>query len=346
MVDSAIGYYVHHHGAGHVTRALAIAEHMEAPITLFGSNLPEECHLSNVSLCHLPLDFDADTVVDTPAGLHYAPLAVDGLRERMGMLVDWFRSNWPCLLVVDVSVEVALLARLLGVPTVYMRQRGHRVDAAHSLAYASATRLLAPYSMQFEEPGTPTRWTHKTDYAGSISRYRPSLHERSFDHHHVTVITGRGGTDLTLAQLASAARSCPEWQWTVLGPVAVDSTIPLPSNLKMLGVVGDPLPWLSSAHVVVGSAGDSLVGEFAALRCRFICIPETRPFDEQQSVGKGLAAAGLAIYCPVWPGADSWPSLLAQAIELLPERWGAFMDGDGALRAARAIKRAARARPE
>jgi hypothetical protein len=147
MDASAIGYYVHHHGAGHVTRALAIAEHMEAPITLFGSSLPEESHLSNVSLCHLPLDFDADTVVDTPAGLHYAPLAVHGLRERMGMLVDWLRSNWPCLLVVDVSVEVALLARLLGVPTVYMRQRGHRVDAAHSLAYASATRLLAPYSM-------------------------------------------------------------------------------------------------------------------------------------------------------------------------------------------------------
>jgi len=341
MAKAMIGYYAHHHGAGHVTRALAIAAHLSGQMTLFGSSLPSETALENVTLRHLPMDYDEKTAIDTPAGLHYAPLAVDGLRDRMGAMVDWFREHWPCLLVVDVSVEVALLARLCGVPTVYIRQRGRRFDAAHSLAYASASRLLAPYPIQLEEPDTPAGWAHKTDYAGSISRFRRSFASGQIRPHHVTVITGHGGTELTLTRLIAAARRCPEWQWTVLGPIADDAAIPLPANLHVQGIVADPLPWLASAHVVVGSAGDSLVSEIAELRCRFICVPESRPFDEQQSVGALLADAGLAVHCAVWPTAESWPFLLDRAIRLSPAKWESFADGHGARRAACAISQAA-----
>ena len=122
------------------------------------------------------------------------------------------------VLVVDVSVEVALLARLCGVPTIYMRQRGNRFDPAHSLAYACASRLLAPYPEQLEEPHTPAEWSLKTDYAGSISRYSGTP-QRQIDNQHVTVITGFGGTELTVARLAEAAHKCHDWQWTVLGPI-------------------------------------------------------------------------------------------------------------------------------
>ena len=180
---------------------------------------------------------------------------------------------------------------------------------------------------------------HKTDYAGSISRFRRSFASCQIRPHHVTAITGHGGTELTLTRLIAAARRCPEWQWTVLGPIADDAAIPLPANLHVQGIVADPLPWLASAHVVVGSAGDSLVSEIAELRCRFICVPESRPFDEQQSVGALLADAGLAVHCAVWPTAESWPFLLDRAIRLSPAKWESFADGHGARRAACAIRR-------
>jgi predicted glycosyltransferase len=342
MTEYTIGYYAHHQGAGHVTRALAIAAHLRGPMALFGSSLPKESTLANVTLCRLPMDYAEDSVNDTPAGLHYAPLAITGLRERMGMMVDWFRSHWPCLLIVDVSVEVALLARLFGVPTIYMRQRGSRFDTAHSLAYASASRLLAPYPAELEEPDMPAEWALKTDYAGLISRYARSLAPRRSDNHCVTVITGHGGTELTVARLAAVARRCPEWQWTVIGPIADDADIPLPANLHLKGVVHDPSPWLGSAQVVVGSAGDNLVSEVANLRCRFICVPESRPFGEQQSIGRLLAAAGLAIHCAAWPDAESWPSLLERASELSPAKWDSFADDQAAARAAHAITQVAR----
>jgi hypothetical protein len=89
--------------------------------------------------------------------------------------------------------------------------------------------------------------------------------------------------------------------------------------------------------VVVGSCGDTLVGEVADLRRPFVCIPETRPFDEQRSVGRLLATAGLAINCPEWPVAHRWPSILEQALHLDVERWNTATDGEGAAHAADAI---------
>ena len=59
VAELNIGYYAHHHGAGHVTRALAIAAAFDGPLTLFGSRLPERVALPNVQLCPLPPDVAA-----------------------------------------------------------------------------------------------------------------------------------------------------------------------------------------------------------------------------------------------------------------------------------------------
>ncbi|MDT3722530.1 hypothetical protein [Pseudomonas oryzihabitans] len=341
MAELNIGYYAHHHGAGHVTRALAIAAAFDGPMTLFGSRLPERVGLPNVQLCHLQADVAPGVAGEAFACLHYAPLGVAGLRERMGLLVDWFRRAWPCLLVVDVSVEVALLARLCGVPTIYLRQRGSRFDAAHELAYACASHLLAPYPERLEEPGTPDTWRAKTCYAGSLSRYAGQVPAMVREPGTVTVIAGHGGTAFSRARLAAAARACPDWRWTVLGPITEDAT-PAPVNLSFLGSVADPASWLTRAELVVGSAGDSLVAELADLRCRFICLPDARPFDEQLSTGRLLAAQGLAVTCESWPADGEWPGLLLQGRQLDPERWTQVNDGNGARRAAACIQTIAR----
>ena len=105
--------------------------------------------------------------------------------------------------------------------------------------------------------------------------------------------------------------------------------------------MADPAPWLTRAELVIGSAGDSLVAELADLRCRFLCLPDARPFDEQLSTGRLLAVQGLAITCESWPADDAWPGLLARARELDPERWAAVSDGEGARRAAACIRQVA-----
>jgi predicted glycosyltransferase len=350
MSKLTIGYYAHHHGRGHVQRAKLIAEAIPHPVTVFSSAPNDMAFSSNVSFFRLPLDYDNNTVAESFDHLHYAPLKVKGLRTRARKISKWFDIHWPCLLVVDVSVEIAALARLCSVPVIYVRQRGNRFDLAHELAYASASRLLAPYNKRLEQPGTPEKWQAKTDYVGLISRYgtdpTTTLNQAvTVDQttQIVSVIVGHGGTAINISMLAEAACACPDWRWVVIGPVTGDKQQDIPPNLELLGIVRDPKSWFAAADVIVGSGGDSLISEIADMKGRFVCIPDKRPFGEQHATAQALHLAGVAISIEVWPSAYHWPAVLQKAVALDPERWTKISDCNGAHRAATAILNVAEA---
>lgn len=329
-----VGYYVHHHGHGHWRRAQAIAEHLDCPVTLIGSALP--ALPAPLQRLDLPGDTAPDMHVEHFATLHYAPLGVDGLRERMALLAQWMRDHWPCLLVVDVSVEVALLARLLGVPTVYIRQHGQRDDPAHRQAYACASALLAPWpafmesldqdsAVQAMDDGHAerARIVQRTQYSGWLSRY-PDGRDAVAQAGRVLVIIGQGGTAIGASQLYAMAKACPQYRFRVMG-LAPGSLAGhpgvCPDNVVDLGQVPDPFDELCRAEVVIGSAGDGVVGEVASLGCRYVAIAESRPFDEQRQQARRLNALGLAVGLQGWPNAEHWPQLLAQARALDPIQW-------------------------
>ena len=102
-----IGYYVHHQGNGHLTRAATIARHLGTGLVTGLSSRPRPLEWDGPWVT-LPRD-DVSPVGDAAdptahAALHWAPLAHSGLRERMAMLADWVRTVAPRLVVVDVSV--------------------------------------------------------------------------------------------------------------------------------------------------------------------------------------------------------------------------------------------------
>ncbi|WP_296249861.1 hypothetical protein [Pseudomonas sp. UBA4194] len=334
-----LGYYVHHHGAGHAMRALAIARHLNCDVTLIGSQLPDVPMPANVRTLPLPGDTAPGMNVESFATLHYAPLAVAGLRERMGLLADWMRQAWPCVLVVDVSVEVAMLARLFGVPCVYMRQHGLRCDPAHLQAYASASMLLAPYPAPMEASDTPAWMIDKTCHSGWISRFATHAGGASCERQgRVLVLVGQGGTAFSTVALAEIALACPGFDFRVAGPLT-RTAAPLPANLQLLGRLPDPLEQLLEAEIVVGSAGDNVLAEVASLGKRYIAIAENRPFDEQVIQAQQLTRLGVAIGLPAMPDAALWPELL-QAARALPgeDGWRALVDGEAAMAAAGAIE--------
>lgn len=59
------------------------------------------------------------------------------------MLVNAIATLRPRRMVVDVSVEVALLCRLAGVPVTVMAMPGERGDAVHGLGYDIADEIVA-----------------------------------------------------------------------------------------------------------------------------------------------------------------------------------------------------------
>ncbi|MER5204135.1 glycosyltransferase [Streptomyces sp. NPDC002825] len=321
-----IGYYIHHHGLGHLHRALCIARHARTPVTGLSSLDPPADWPG--PWVRLPLDTGGRAVADPGAQgrLHWAPLFHDGYTDRMSLLAGWLGSTRPSLLVSDVSVEVACLARLMGVPVVVAAMRGRRLDPAHRLGHDIALRLLAPWPAAVPEPGWPPHWYDKTIYASAFSRndgrIRAPLPRDGA--RRVLLMLGAGGSGIDAAQVRAARAATPRWRWDLLGgPGGAWSA--------------DPWPRICAADVVVTHGGQNAVAECAAARRPTVVLPQERPFGEQHATGRALRDAGLAVVREQWPRPEQWPSVLDEAAALDGDAWARWAPGDGALRAARAL---------
>ncbi len=321
-----VGYYVHHHGDGHRQRAIAIARKL-GNVTLMGTGLAGKTE--NLPFLDLPDDrldddFTGMDHTERPSSLHYAPFDHEGIRKRTAIMAGWIAHARPRLIVVDVSAEVAMLARLASVPTVYVRLNGRRLDAAHLDAFRGATALLAPFQEALDEDDIPA-WVRKmTFYAPGIVR---SAHADISNSEGTTlVVMGRGGRAANGEKWAAAARATPERQWRIIGPCTVPAELPI--NLELRGWVDDATAQIARAQLVIGGAGDGVVSAVLANRRPFICLPEPRSFNEQTSKARRLAAVGGATVRYDWPHPEEWAGLIDHAIGQA-EHWPECLDCDG-----------------
>jgi hypothetical protein len=336
-----IAYYVHHHGSGHVHRAAAVAAATRTPVVGLSSRPAPDGWAGD--WVELPLDSDGsgtdgpdtdggDPPADVTAGgvLHWAPRRHPGLNARMRRIGAVLAQ--ADLVVVDVSVEVALLARLHGVPVVVVAQPGDRLDRPHRLAYDLAERLVAPWPER-PAPGWPDAWTAKTVHVGAVSRFdgRPPPPAPGAGR-RVLVAWGSGGLDVGPAELRAAAAATPGWRWDVIGPgVPVG---PDPANLTGSGWAADVWPRLCAADVVVTHAGQNALAEVAAARRPAVVVPQDRPHGEQHATADALARAGIAVPVGRWPAAANWPAVLDTAARRGGTAWERWSGGDGAARVA------------
>jgi hypothetical protein len=226
----------------------------------------------------------------------------------MARIADWIERSRPDLLLVDVSVEVAMLSRLCGAPFAYLRQSGKRDDPPHRLAYGWAAGLLAPYPEWLEAEGTSEATRERSAYVGAVTRFDGTPRPRPGGRPRRALVLGECGP-LT-AEIADAARG-----WEVLGPRLVD------------------LDLLARCAVVVAPAGANTVAEAAFAGCGMVCLPQPRPFAEQTARGDDLDRHGAAVVLNEPPAPSRWPILLEEARDRREalERWA---DGEGAGRAA------------
>lgn len=329
-----IGWYVHHHGVGHRRRLEAVVPHLSTHVTGLGSGPPPASELG-ISWVPLSRDDAGGTATDPTAGgtMHWAPLRDDGLRHRMATIAGWAHVADCRVFVVDGSIEVAMLGRLLGLPTVVMAHRGRREDRPHHLVFDAATAIIAPWSRE-TQPRWPGRWLEKTHWIGGLSRYdgrAPTTEGVDCTHDRcVTFVVGTGGHVFGAGDLEAAADATPGWHWHVLGRVP-DPDHP---RVEHHGWVEDPWPWLCHATVVAGPNGGGLVGEAAAAGARLVALPQPRPYREHEDMALRLGEAGVLVPGPVRPKAADWPVLLDAAMALDPTAWGLLHDGKGAVRAA------------
>lgn len=330
-----IGFYIHHHGRGHLTRARAIADALGEPVAGLSSlPRPEDWPGDWITF---PLD-DGAAERDARAHgrLHWVPLGSDGLRDRSAAISAWIARARPWAMVVDVSVEVALLARLHGIPVVTFALPGDRSDPAHRLGFDVATEILAtwPAGVQGMDLGLPAETRHRVSAVGAIGRFTPAddaANEvdggapRAHATPHALVLGG--GEDDTFSDDAVAALDRAGWSWMRVGGSAE--------------WVDDLWPHLRAADVVVTHAGDGALADVSAARRPAIVVPQERPHREQRATARVLRSG-------LWPavvvdrtGQRDWLPLLERARAIDGSGWAWWNDGHGARRAADVIRRAA-----
>lgn len=337
-----VGWYVHHHGAGHLHRFLAVRELVGERVVGLGSG-GRPAGVEDDAWLALPSDVPTGPPEDPGAGgaLHWAPLRAPDAGRRTARIARWVERDRPRAIVVDVSVEVAVLARLLSVPVVVVAQRGVRRDVPHRTGFAVASAVVAPW----------TRATHAASdlptgvepvLCGAMSRFddreRPAPPRRPrTGTTDVLLLVGSGGHALRAEDVRAAAAATPDARWHVAGALRTGDGPGLVDH----GPRADVWALLSRCDVVVGTAGGNVVAEVAAARRPLVLLPQERPFGEQLRQAELLARAGLATALDAWPAAAEWPAILDGAVARGGEAWGLHHDGRGAERMAATIRRVA-----
>jgi UDP-N-acetylglucosamine:LPS N-acetylglucosamine transferase len=230
----------------------------------------------------------------------------------------------PDAVVVDVSVEVAMFVRLLGIPLIVTALPGNRVDPAHLLVHRVADLIIAAWPGELREPRWLRPYAAKTAYVGGISRFagrRPP--GRPADVRRVLLLGGADGFGMDSNEIIESLAAQPDISVTALGGSA--------------GWTADPWPDIAGADVVITHAGQNSIADVAAAERPAVVIPQPRPFDEQRTTAQVLRRHRLAVVSPRWPAQRDWASLVDRAGRLAPgwQRWR--VDG-AAGRAADAIE--------
>lgn len=277
-----IAYYAHSHGNGHCNCANLIAlANPEETIVFTDSDF---CFDEKVRVVKLNDEHSDGTELihlenTKPDFLHYNPVGMKKIAQRNKKILTYLLANHIELLVVDVSVEVATLARVSSIPYAYIRMQGSRNDLPHLQVYKGASFLIAYYPVQFEDCKVLPWIKAKTLYNGFIHK-KPSFSEINvfLKDSFILIIQGRGGNQLTVEKVNKIASLYTNHKVIVIGCPELEVCF---WNVENHGIVTNVADYMINAKFIIAACGLNLTSEIIALKRKFLIMPEKRPFDEQ-----------------------------------------------------------------
>lgn len=347
-----LGWYIHHQGSGHLQRAMTMALHLSSAgwqVTGLSSvsqpaQWPGEwvqlerddtmhssvhCRSAGPSPSTEPVQA---ALRDITAGgaLHFAPIGHPGIRRRSTQISSWIEAHRPCLMVVDVSVEVALLARLHGIAVMTVALPGNRTDAAHQLGFRLSAAIVGMWPPAAKDivTGIPENSKQKFYALGGLSRFPPIEATQGglpdpaahTDCPSIVVLNGAGGGALSARLPQILAQNFPEAEVTVLGG---------PGGTW----VEDPWPMLCQADVVITAAGQNSIAEVAASRTPAVVVAHPRPHDEQYRMLDTLMRGPWPVVpAPETESGAAWGRAVKQALRLDGRCWSSWCDDEATKR--------------
>ncbi|MFV8224323.1 hypothetical protein [Christiangramia aquimixticola] len=292
-----LAYYAHQHGSGHSKFADLFAEFFKSKQIILTSFDHKFSRKSKVII--LPSENPDGTTrksnqVAPPDYLHYSPVGQRSIQLRSSLMLQSLLEHNTQLLIVDVSAEVAALARAASFPYAYVRLPGVRNDEGHLQAFKAATFLLAYYPERFEDESVPDWVRNKTIYLGFIfgEKLKYSPKTQCEEVTSIVVISGKGGNENLNKYLPLLLDRFLSAHIKVLG---IFEEQHCSSRLEFAGFVDKPEVEINKAQLVVANCGLNTVSELTGIPVPFIAIAEKRPYEEQKIMQKALVNLDLAI---------------------------------------------------
>ena len=331
-----IGYYAHHHGSGHCRQADKLAgllpKDCRHKLTVFTTVSAEEFTFSQINESQVVRlaaeeERDDDILSGRPARqflpdcLHYSPVGNRDIRQRSWQLLDGIRRFNIELMIIDVSVEVAMLCRTASIPYLYIRLAGNRNDAPHLNAFAGALGLLAPFPKALESIQTPNWVCQKSLYLDfltppqappCIDDFIITLNERAksadvnlqsrqkiaqYQQERlndtalaskkialITVIKGFGGHQNIDDKLPKLRKLWSEALIISLGPISNEAR----QEVDMAMTVTDVTPFLAFSDYLVMACGLNAIAQAYPYSTPLVALPDERPHDEQKAMAAAL----------------------------------------------------------
>lgn len=336
-----IGYYAHHHGSGHCRQADKLAALLlndaRAQLTVFTSLDADNYRFTAIdeqqivrlnAEDELPNDVLAGRAGEywQPASLHYSPVGNTDIQKRSHQILDTIFQRKIDLMIIDVSVEVAMLCRVASVPYLYVRLPGIRDDAPHLGAFAGALALLAPYPKALEAAQTFEWVCDKTLYLDFIYSQKTEsctyesfidiLAKLSVDKEVsdlkftslpsietqlayksesttpiITVIKGYGGHKATDEKLPELRSLLPNALIISLGPIDDDKRCYVDISIE----VDDVIPFVCHSDYLMMACGLNAVAQAYHYDTPLIVVPDDRPHNEQTIMAEALVTQNKAL---------------------------------------------------
>ena len=326
-----LGYYAHHHGSGHCRQidklAALLPTEARQQLTVFTSLTSDTytfAAIDEAQVVRLPAEDErADDVLAgragqnwQPASLHYSPVGNSDIQQRSHKILDTIYQCHIDLMIIDVSVEVAMLCRAASVPYLYVRLPGIRDDEPHLNAFAGALALVVPYPRRLESTKTSEWISQKTLYLDFINtEQRDAQTYRDFIKHLmqlitdkkalslmlndndkntptiVTVIKGYGGHQAIDAKLPELRQLLPHAFIISLGPIDEDKR----HYVDIAVDVNDVTPFIEHSDYLLMACGLNAVAQAYDYATPLVVLPDDRPHQEQEVMAEALIIQGRAL---------------------------------------------------
>lgn len=313
-----LGYYAHHHGSGHCRQidklAALLPVDAKRQLIVFTSLSQDDYNFTAVDETQIVRlqaeDECADDVLKGRAGehwqpdsLHYSPVGNSNIQKRSHQILDTIYQCKIDLMIIDVSVEVAMLCRAASIPYLYIRLPGIRDDTPHLNAFAGALALLAPYPRLLEATMTPEWVGKKTLYLDFIN----TAQQKELTYHEfikileklntlnlkdwkedaptiITVIKGYGGHKAIDMKLPELRRLLPNAFIISFGPINDN----MRCHVDIAAQVNDVTPFIQHSDYLVMACGLNAVSQAYDYATPLVVLPDDRPHQEQEVMAQAL----------------------------------------------------------